>query len=295
MAENRNAGIFKSCKYIENLYLYDDLKNPGLFKALNNRYDVVIDTEQWHRLSSVVAYITRAPVRVGFATNKREALFSNTVEYRQDDYEAISFINLIKEFTGKEYKFDKNEAFLGTDGVPGNRDYIDYRKNHKTVVGIFSGATVKERKWGANNYSLVAEKLLENNIGVVLLGGKTDMKDSAHLERFLSQSDFLNLIGKTALDETINIISNLDLLISADSGLMHIACGVGTKTVSLFGAGIQEKWAPQGIASQVLNKNLSCSPCTSFGYTPNCPYNVRCLSEINVDEVFSKVMNSLGN
>ena len=295
LAEKRNAGIFKNCNYIKSLYLYDDLGSFDLFKVLKNKYDVVIDTEQWHRLTAVVGFLTRAPVRIGFGTNEREKLFTKSVNYSQDDYEAISFINLISEITGKNHKFNKNEAFLDFESVSEKLDYFQYRKRKKTVIGIFSGATVKERKWSAEKYSLVADRLLNNNIGVVLLGGKSDLRDSQYFERVLGNRGYLNLIGKTSLEETKNIISDLDLLLSADSGLMHIAYGVGTKTVSLFGAGIQKKWAPPGINNRVINKEPSCSPCTKFGYTPSCPYNVRCLNDINVEEVYKKVTESLSN
>ncbi|MGI9534057.1 MAG: glycosyltransferase family 9 protein [Thermodesulfobacteriota bacterium] len=293
LAEKRNAGIFESCNYIDNIYLYDDIKNLGLYNVLKNNYDAVIDTEQWHRLSAVVGYLTRARVRVGFAANERECLFTNPVEYNQEEYEAISFLNLITEITGKKHKFNINEAFLDFDKVIEINDYLKFRNKYTTVIGMFCGATVNERKWGTKNYSLVASKLLDNNVGLVLMGGKNDLKDSIYFERLLGNRDYLNLIGKTTLDETKNIISDLDLFISADSGLMHIAYGVGTKTLSLFGAGIQNKWAPQGTKNIIINRNLSCSPCTKFGYTPKCPYNVKCLSDITAEEVIDKVMDML--
>jgi len=51
--------------------------------------------------------------------------------------------------------------------------------------------------------------------------------------------------------------------------------GLGRPTVSLFGSGIAAKWAPRGPRHVVLNKDLHCSPCTRFGYTPPCPYGTR--------------------
>jgi ADP-heptose:LPS heptosyltransferase len=74
---------------------------------------------------------------------------------------------------------------------------------------------------------------------------------------------------------------------------MHVAYGVGTPTVSLFGAGIQRKWAPAGGIHIAINKNVPCSPCTKFGYTPKCPYDVRCLSGITVEEVKESVVTLL--
>jgi len=83
------------------------------------------------------------------------------------------------------------------------------------------------------------------------------------------------------------------LLITGDSGVLHIAVGVGTRTVSLFGPGIEKKWAPSGDCHMVLNKGLSCSPCTRFGYTPTCRIGARCLAEITVGEVEDAVIRLL--
>lgn len=293
LAEKRNVGIFNGCKYIENLYLYDDFKNLGLFKALYNKYDVVIDTEQWHRLSAVIAFITRAPLRIGFSTNEREKLFTNPVNYSQEDYEAISFLRLISEITRKKHKFNYNSRFLDVDknlSIKFRAELDEYKKNYSYLVGIFAGATVRERRWGVKNFALLASQLLERKIGVVLIGDKNDIKDAEVCSRILENKAYFNYVGKTSLAETTSIISLLDLFISADTGLMHIAYGVGTKTLSLFGAGIQEKWSTRGGLHSVINKKLHCSPCTKFGYTPSCPYNVKCLNEISVEEVFDKSM-----
>ena len=92
LAEKRNAGILEICKSIDKLYLYD--RRLDLIRVLKNRYDVVIDTEQWHRLSAVVSYLTRANVRVGFSTNERKKLFTTTIEYSHNDYEVDSFLKL---------------------------------------------------------------------------------------------------------------------------------------------------------------------------------------------------------
>jgi len=80
--------------------------------------------------------------------------------------------------------------------------------------------------------------------------------------------------------------------------VLHIAVGMGKATVSLFGPGRAKKWAPQGEQHIVINKGLSCSPCTTFGTTPPCPIDARCMRDITVDEVVNAVtmlLNSLGD
>jgi heptosyltransferase-2 len=102
-----------------------------------------------------------------------------------------------------------------------------------------------------------------------------------------------DLTGKTTLMEAAAVLRRCRLLITADSGLMHLAVAVGTKTISLFGSGIEKKWAPQGKNHLVINKRPECSPCTRFGYTPGCAFDVACLSAITVDEVVAAALTVL--
>ncbi len=98
LCEKRNQGVFHLSGDINRIYLYDS--GWGLLKCLRNSYDAVIDTEQWHRLSAIIAYLTGAHMRVGFNTNERGELFTHQVPYGHDDYEGLSFFNLIAPVVG---------------------------------------------------------------------------------------------------------------------------------------------------------------------------------------------------
>jgi len=298
LAEKRNWEVFKMCKDVSNIYLYD--RASELLKTLRQRYYIVIDTEQWHRLSAVVASLTGAPVRVGFSTNDRRALFTHLVSYSHEDYEVYSFFNLIKELfklfdveiPDKKLFFNPDSVFLELDEM----DISDWVKQTITALierfpsgycVISPGATVAERRWGGENYAKVAYSLQKNGFGVVVVGTRADRADA---EMILSKAgEALDLTGKTTLKEAAYVIKNARVFIGPDSGLLHIAFGLGTATVSLFGAGIESKWAPRGKKHVVINKRLPCSPCTRFGYTPRCIRDVRCLKRISPAEVLSSL------
>jgi len=272
--EKRNHGIFECCDYIDNIILYDKKPLESLLKIYREKYEIIIDTEQWHRLTSVISYLTRSPIRVGFNTNERSKLFTHKVNYSHKDYESRSFLNLISSLTKNKYDFNPNSAFISIDKdkSPELMQKIkEYSKRWDKIVGIFIGATVVERMWGIDNFIKTAKKLIDKNIGLVILGGKAELDGSTQLENFIGSENLLNFVSKTTLYDTALIISNLNLFLSSDSGLMHIAYGVGTPTVSLFGAGIEPKWAPQSNKNLIINKKLPCSPCTKYGYTPR-PY-----------------------
>ncbi|NIP38419.1 MAG: glycosyltransferase family 9 protein [Candidatus Dadabacteria bacterium] len=298
LAEKRNQGIFENCEFINELILYDNRPAESLSKVLGRKYDVVIDTEQWHRLTSVIAYLTRAPVRIGYSTNERSKLFTHQVSYSHEDYESQSFLNLVSALSKDTYNFDPDRAFIPVNyDLPAelSKQLNEYSSGWNKIAGIFSGATVAERMWGIDRFIETAKQLLDRNIGVVVLGASSEIADSAKLETAVNADKILNLTDKTTLYQTALVISRLNLFISADTGLMHIAYGVGTPTVSLFGAGIENKWGPKGENHINLNKQLTCSPCTRFGYTPSCAIDVKCLRDISASEVVSSAEKLLGS
>jgi lipopolysaccharide heptosyltransferase II len=282
LCEKRNVEIFRLSRDINRIYLYD--KGFDLLKYIWNSYDVVIDTEQWHRLSAVVAYLTRAAVRIGFITNERGKLFTHQIPYSHDDYEVYSFFHLIEPLIEKPPSFDVNGSFIDTELIsPSRSSLLKEIKNNEEYIAIFPGASVPERRWGGEKFGKVAKTLSDKGYKIVIFGSSADQVDAETIKRYAD--DCIDLTGKTNLRDVAVVLKMSKLLITADSGLMHIAYGVGTPAVSLFGSGIEKKWAPRGDNHIIINKHLECSPCTRFGYTPRCKRNVECLSSISVNEV----------
>lgn len=148
-----------------------------------------------------------------------------------------------------------------------------------------------ERRWGGERYGEVARRFIKKGYRVIIVGSNTD-KDDAQIIRNIAP-EAKDLTGKTTLKDIAFLLKKCRLLITADSGLLHLAVGVGTPTVSLFGSGIENKWSPRGKRHRVINKHLPCSPCTRFGYTPGCKLSVRCMSYITVEEVYEMAVKLL--
>jgi heptosyltransferase II len=289
LAERRNAAAFSLCPAVDLLLLYDT--PVDLVRAVRGGYDVVIDTEQWHRLSAVVSRLTRAPVSIGFASNERQRLFSHRIGYSHDDYEAQSFFKLLAPL-GITPPAALRAPFLVVPGQDAARaDALLAPLSGGRFVVIFPGASIAERRWGAERFREVARRLAAAGIPVVVVGGGDDAEQG---EVIVQGTCGLNLAGRTTLAETAAVIARSSLLLSGDSGVLHIAVGLAVPTVSLFGPGIEAKWGPQGEGDLILNRHLACSPCTSFGTTPSCPTKARCLCEITVPEVVAAVASSLG-
>lgn len=289
LAEQRNAAVFSLIQAVDTLLCYD---RPGeLLQTLRNSYDAVIDTEQWHRLSALVARMVPAAVRIGFATNERRRMFHHSLPYCHDDYEAVSFAHLLAPLGIDVYDVGMDAPFLSiTEQSNGAAVELLQSLRGQQFVALFPGASIPERRWSTERFRSVAEAISEMGAGVVVVGGKDDRLLG---ERITSGGVGLNLAGQTTLAVSAAVLHQSRLLLSGDTGILHIAVGLGVPTISLFGPGRAKKWAPRGKQHIVINKGLSCSPCTTFGTTPPCPDNCRCMNSITVDEVIAAVRVSL--
>ncbi|MHB8058810.1 MAG: glycosyltransferase family 9 protein [Desulfuromonadaceae bacterium] len=283
LAEQRNAAVFSLIPAIDKVFRYDSLSE--FIQVLFGKYDVVIDTEQWHRLSAVVARLVRAPLKIGFDTNERRRMFTNRIQYDQDAYETDNFMSLLKPL-GIDCRHNTGSTALTIPLQAVCRaDELLKELCAEIFIVIFPGASIPEKRWGADNFRQVAKMLYFFGIKIVVVGGEEDRQQGEVIAGGLG----LNLAGLTSLAETAAVIQKSSLLLSGDSGVLHIAVGLDVPTVSLFGPGRAKKWAPRGDRHIVINNELRCSPCTVFGTTPPCPNNTRCMSDITVDEVVNAV------
>lgn len=287
LAERRNAAAFALLSEVAELLLYDTF--AGFAKVLSRKFDLVIDTEQWHRLSAALARVAGRGEIIGFATNERSRLFTTTLPYSQNVYEAESFLQLLSPL-GIVAEFDYERPFLQLpDDAFADLAASGYQFDAPYVT-LFPGASIAERKWGGARFRSLVMKLESEGIKSVIVGGREEQGLAGEI---ISGTGGVSVAGALPLALTAAVIIKSALLVSGDSGILHLGVGLGVPTVSLFGSGIAGKWAPRGMLHHVINKRLSCSPCTLFGTTPPCPHNVSCLAEISVDEVFAVVMAAL--
>lgn len=289
LAEKRNIHMFLLCPHISKTHCYD--KPSELLRAIRSRYDVVIDSEQWHRLSAVVAWMTRASISIGYGTNDREKLFTCSIPYSHDDYEVHSFLNLLTPLTGPlSVDLDKPFLYVPSYATIKIRSLLGSVLN-KALVVLFPGGSLQERRWAGVRFYQTARALIGRGYSVVVVGGEDDRNVGDEIAAGFD--DVTNFCGRLSLVETAAVLRESALLISGDSGILHLGFGLGIKTLSLFGPGIEKKWAPRGPRHMTINKNLACSPCTKFGYTPKCKIGAECMKQITVDEVFDKAITLL--
>jgi heptosyltransferase II len=159
------------------------------------------------------------------------------------------------------------------------------------VVGINPGGDRNNRRWSPRGYAAVADRLAEAmGARIVLLGGPSETAVARSIES-LMQNKAINLSGRLNLDELAYVLSKLDLLITNDSGPMHVAAALGVPLVAVFGP---EDPARQGPYTdprlyRIVSGFVPCSPCKKS----TCD-SMLCLNAISPDDVVRQCESLMG-
>jgi len=158
------------------------------------------------------------------------------------------------------------------------------------LIGIQVGAGRLVKQWPAERLAAVAARLMsEFNATIVLTGAQEDRTTADALRANLPESTgVIDLVGALDLVTLAAVLARLSLLITPDTGPMHIAAVVDTPVVAIFGPASPERWGPLSQHCQVVRVDLPCSPCNRIrrpparclGHTPDC------LASIRVDDVY---------
>lgn len=283
LCEKRNAEIFRLHPHlVNNTYLYHSPKDlSALFKA---SYDILIDTEQWHYLSALVGYFINCPFAVGFATRPlRRKLFHKNVPYDHSAYELKNFANLFEGLTGD---IPATAGIGRSFSVP--PAWTSWAA--QTLLGkscaISLGAHIPQRRLSCEQISALVPALLAQYETLILMGGDDSINLAKRIMKKTGNARILNFAGRTSIMESAALLQACNLAIGSDSGLMHLSCAVGTKTLVFFGPGNMKKWAPRGGCHKTLTLNQPCSPCTVFGYTlPRCKGTFECIRNITTEQI----------
>jgi len=289
LCEKRNAEIFSSQVYLNlNVYKYDDLKE--LFSVFKNQYDAVIDTEQWHYLSAITAYFLKPKISSGFATRERRTkLYNYRVNYEMNGYELDNLKNLFK------FLFPELDAIKDINAcytLPEKSLHWAQQQSVFRGVSLFLGASIPERRLTEKQSLSLIKDLLAKNMTIILLGGRDVQRDSEAIVNKVNSRRLKNFVGRISLVQSAALIKQSQLFIGPDSGLMHLACAVGTPVVAIFGPGNLKKWEPKGKKHSIITENVECSPCTHFGYTiPTCRGSYHCMRNINIDAISQQIQH----
>ena len=156
----------------------------------------------------------------------------------------------------------------------------------KTVVAFCPGAEYgPAKRWPVRYFAELAAKLAAQGRAVWLFGSDKDKDIGEEIVR-LSGGAAVNLSGKTDLASAIDLLSLAEVVVSNDSGLMHVAAAVGRPVVALYGSSSPEHTPPLSRVSRVVRTGIDCSPC----YARECPLgHFKCMNELTPERVLQEI------
>lgn len=163
------------------------------------------------------------------------------------------------------------EAFLPSD------------PREKTIV-VAPGSVWNTKRWTESGFTEIVQKFLEEKYNVILMGSQSEHALCESIRKKAPQA--LNLSGQTRLEDSLKLLAKSQLLISNDSGAMHLASSVKTPVVSVFGpTTLDIGYRPWNQHSIVVQKGLDCRPCGKHGHK-ECPIGTHeCMKSIEAEEV----------
>jgi len=160
----------------------------------------------------------------------------------------------------------------------------DRRLAGAPFAALAPGAAHATKRWPVRHWSELAGRLRAAGLTPVVVGGPGDRGIAQQLAAVPSAA------GEFSLQETGALLARASVLVSGDTGVMHMATGVGTPVVALFGPTVARfGFFPYRAPAHVLERPLPCRPCTAMG-SSRCPLgHHRCLEEIAAADVVAAV------
>jgi len=252
------------------------------------KYDVAIDLQGLAR-SAALTRASRAPARVGLTTAREFGRFAYTVAVRPRHPEAHAVDRYLQtlralgvtppaeprfELAVPEHARRRVDALLAEELVA------------EEIVCVAPGARWETKRWPAERFAQVAAGLArchgpggQDNVRVIVVGTEDDAERARVVTEGVGEQA-LDWTGRTSLVELAALLERSALLLTNDSGPMHLAAAVGTPLVAVFGPTNPSRTGPYGERAVVVTSAAHCAPC----YRRQCERLV-CLREVRVESV----------
>jgi lipopolysaccharide heptosyltransferase II len=311
------AGILQGERDISRVLAYDPhiwrqpktYLNPANWRAAGDvlrtmraaRYDLAISISG--DMGSILTRLSNARRRIGYAKEAYPFFMTHTLpggRYRTHQHETCYVLALAEAAGGI---VEPDDALLRLSIVPAAAQKMaatlqqarSMLQHGGPVITMHGGArNGQAKRWPTGHFARLAERLIEELDALVVLTGAPSEAPLAQSIEQQCRYPLLNLLGKTSLPELTALLAASDLVISGDSGPMHIACAVRTPVVALHGPTDPALSGPTAPDAIILRRDIWCSPCYDASATAECPFgNPVCMKGLSPELVFAAARRQL--
>ena len=274
----------------------DTIKEALCFikEVRDTRYDAIFDFQA----------LLKSGILICLARGKRKIGFDKGMEHMEQSHVFLS--ERIPPVDMDNHAILRSMMLLEAIGIPaGEIEYNlpvfeqDYTsaddlltqhgiKEYKLLVAINPVAQWETKLWSNDKFARLADTLMQHyDVKIVFTGGLKDRQVIADIIKHM-KCEASNLAGETNLKTLAVLYEKANLLVSTDTGPMHIAAAVGTPVVALLGPTSPARTGPFGEKHQIVRAGLECSPC----FKRQCK-TTECMKQISVEQVFDAVMSAI--
>jgi len=227
-------------------------------------------------------WLSGIPRRVGYRGHWRSWLVNQIVREprkpRPPEHHSLRFLRIARECGAETSKIE----------VPKPNQMPNIR--HQTLIGLCPGAEYgPAKRWLPERFAEAATKITaQSSAQWILFGTKNDAAIGEQIAAAIGHH-CVNRIGQTTLDQLIDELRQCSLLLTNDTGTMHLAALLGIPVVAVFGSTEPRLTGPLGNGHIILRHHVECSPC----FLRECPIDFRCMKAVGTDEVANAVLSML--
>ncbi len=224
--------------------------------------------------SALLPFFAKIPQRTGFVGEFRYGLLNDIRRLDPKKYPrmidrfcALAFSNQAKNFPTE---WPLPHLVLLPEACEKTLKKYEIIKDSKLLILCPGAEFGPAKQWPAEYFAEYASKKIREGWKVWILGSKKEEEISDRIINFLQekQEEVVNFCGKTSLDEAMVLLLLADLVISNDSGLMHIASALERPLIALYGSTSPRFTPPLSSTAKVIQLNLFCQPC----FKRVCPF-----------------------
>ncbi|MFI0347627.1 MAG: lipopolysaccharide heptosyltransferase II [Chthoniobacterales bacterium] len=215
---------------------------------------------------------------------------SDVIVHEAEEYQDVAHWLGGTVEVGNLSKKEEQKLKIGTSTPSDNVNCAEALQARPLRIGICAGAEYgPAKRWPIDRFRKVMDQLsVMHEITWVVVGIKAEEPlVTSLLQGFHGTVE--NYVGKTDLTELIDLVQNLDLLISNDTGTMHLADLFNISTVAIFGSTEPALTGPRGAGHEILRHRVECSPC----FLRSCPIDFPCMHGITPEDAVQAVMKIL--
>ena len=226
-------------------------------KIKKNNYDQAIILPNSLK-SALIPYFADINIRTGWRGEMRYLLLNDLRKLNEATYP-----RMIDRFCALGIDSDKEPSQIihprlqvDPENISKLLNYYELKKENK-ILALCPGAEFgPSKRWPTNFFSKVAQHYLDKDWTVISLGSEKDALISKEIKESLleNRGNFVDMTGKTKLEDTVDLLSACSLVLTNDSGLMHIASAVEVPLLALFGPTSPEFTPPLGEKSVFIRK-----------------------------------------